>query len=251
MIDRISSRSKQFKRTSIRTHHVITFKNKSADGTAFSIIFAALLLAVNHAELGCSIVTPEIIHLADKHLLFRRKRYNTVFAGFFQTYKSVELIANKSIIALDGGSDVSGFPFPSDFDIIQSGFGTVDLLELFDFGTARKHISEFLFNAFKITNSIFNKVGKMVFYLLDTVGYFPQLFLVLLDIESCDAADRKCKQFVNIFFGHIAEQLFSERSKSIHHLFVLFLHALTLFDAFVDAVFKEYLSQCFGMTQFV
>ena len=125
------------------------------------------------------------------------------------------------------------------------------MFKLFNLGAAWKHVAVFLFDFFKISDSIFHQMSKIVFDLFYLFCDFAQLFLVLFNVKSGNAADRQCQQFINVVLGNIAQQLFPERSKSVQHLFVFLFNTCALFNAFVDAVFKEYLGKGFGMTQLV
>ena len=87
--------------------------------------------------------------------------------------------------------------------------------------------------------------------LFDFFGYLAQLFLVLFNVKTGYSADRQSKKFIDILFGDIAQKLFSERSKTVKHLLVLFFDAFALFDTLVDTVLEENLCERLGMAQLI
>ena len=88
-------------------------------------------------------------------------------------------------------------------------------------------------------------------YLPDFFADLAQFLLVLLNIEPGDSAHRKRQKFVDIIVGDIAQQQVTERCQSGVDFPVFIFLTAALFDLFVDTVFKEYLSERFGVMQFI
>ena len=142
-IDGIGAGSQKFQLAADRTEIVLLVQNKTADGGALAVIFAALGFPVDHAEFGRRVVLAEIVELADEKLL-RRQRDHFVRTGFFHTQKAVEFVAGKNVVALDRSADVTVLAVPADLDVVQSGLAAVDLLEMLDLGAAREIFAVFV-----------------------------------------------------------------------------------------------------------
>ena len=249
-INGIRTRGEKFQFAPDRAERVLFFQNKTADTGAFAVIFSGLGFFVDDTELRVGIVFPEIIQLSDKKFV-RHHRDDLVFAAFFDADQTVVFITDDGVIALDGGSDVTVFAVPSDFDIVQCGNFAVDLFDLFDFGAAREAGSVLLLYIRKHIDGVGDKVGKFVPYLLDLFVDLAEFLLVLFNIEPGDTAHRQCQKFVDILIGDIAQQQMTERCQSGMDFAVFLLLTAALFDLLVDTVFKEYLRERFGMMQFI
>ena len=249
-INGIGSGGEQFQFASRRAEHILFFQNESADAGAFAVIFAAFGLFVDHTELSFRIVFAEIIQFADKKFI-RYHRNNFVFTIFFHTQQTVIFIADDGIIAFDTGADISVFAIPADFDIVQCGGFTVDLFDFLDFGAAREIGTVFLFDICNDIDGVIDQMGQFMADILDFFIDFPEFLLVFLNIETGDAAHRQGEQFINILVGDIPhKQVAVGEQAAVDFLILLFLTA-ALFDLFVDTVFKEKLSERFGVAQLI
>ena len=90
-------------------------------------------------------------------------------------------------------------------------------------------------------------MADLLYFFID----FPQFLLVLFNIESGDATHRQCQKFINILIGYIPHQLISERFQTAVDFFIFLFLTAALFDLFIDTVFKEKLSQSFGMAKLI
>ena len=86
---------------------------------------------------------------------------------------------------------------------------------------------------------------------LDFLPDFPEFLLVFFNVEPGYTAYRQSQKFINILVGHIAQQQRTVGGESGVNLPVFILLTAALFDFFIDAVFKEYLGEGFGVMQFI
>ena len=247
-IDCIRTRREQFQLTAFRTQLIFPSEDKSADLAAFAVVFAAFFLFVYHTVTKFSIVPAEIVEFADE-ILFRNGG-NGVFSLFGDADKAVEFIAEYRIIAFDFGSDVSVFAVPADLDIVECRLLAVDLVKVFDLGAARIKFTVLIDEFLQIIHCVVIEMSKIFTQLLHQIEDLAQFPLVFFNIEPADPADRQGQQLVDILIGDITLEQGTERSKSGMDLFIFLLFAAALFDALIDAVFKEKLCQRFGMEQF-
>ena len=121
---------------------------------------------------------------------------------------------------------------------------------MFDLGMTGEIGAVFFQQSCQVVNGI---LGEMSKFLAQSFHLFEdgcQLFLVLLNVKTGNSADGKCKEFFHILIAHITAKLFTERRNARVHFSNGKLVGLALFDALVNAVFKEDLSQCLGVEEF-
>ena len=247
-INRIRTGSKQFQLAAFGTELVLAVKNKTADHTAFTVVLAAFLLAVDDAVAEFRIVTAEIIEFADK--IFFRNGNDFIFALFRHTQQTVKLIAQHRIIAFDFGADIAVLAVPADFDIAECRLLTVNFIKVFDFRPARIILTVFFKKFLQILNRIIVEMRQIPAELFHRIQNLPQFPLVLLYIKPADTPHRQRQKFVYILIRHIPFKQRTVRCQSGMDFGIFLLFTAALFNPFIDPVFKEKLRQRLGMEEF-
>ena len=248
IVDRVSSGSEKLQTAAFGAKHVLFFFDEFINSGAFAVEFTGFLFRIDYTELLFGIVFAEIVQFTGVHLV--GYIVNNIFSGAFHAQKFIELVAHDHIFALDISTDMAVFPIPEYFDVVQSGPGAVDLFDLLDLGAAGEVFAVPLFDVLKIADGVFHQMFQVVADFFQAVKDRPDLLLVLFNIKAGNTPHRQSQELIDIFVGNIPQKLIPERRQTFLNFLIFLILRTALFDAFVNAVFKEELCQSFSVFGF-